>query len=97
MSEQDLEHKDSESLSNDLGEMIADRAYELFQARGGAHGYALDDWLQAEREVRGAQVGTETAQATTEPQLAATAAATTGVATDQLKADEPRARSGTKK
>ena len=32
-------------------EAIANRAYELFLARGGEHGHALDDWLQAEQEL----------------------------------------------
>ena len=27
------------------------RAHAIYQARGGEHGKALDDWLQAEREV----------------------------------------------
>ena len=31
---------------------IAKRAHELYLARGGAHGYDLDDWLQAERELK---------------------------------------------
>ena len=30
---------------------IATRAYELYEARGGSHGLALDDWLAAEREL----------------------------------------------
>jgi hypothetical protein len=30
---------------------IARRAHEIYQARGGAHGKAIEDWLQAEREV----------------------------------------------
>lgn len=30
---------------------IAMRAYELYQARGGSDGQALEDWLAAEREV----------------------------------------------
>lgn len=30
---------------------IAQRAHEIYQARGGQHGKALDDWLQAEREI----------------------------------------------
>lgn len=30
---------------------IARRAYEIFLARGGDHGRAFDDWLQAEREI----------------------------------------------
>jgi hypothetical protein len=31
-------------------EKIRVRAYELFQKRGGDHGRAMDDWLQAEAE-----------------------------------------------
>lgn len=34
-------------------EEIARRAYELYVARGGTHGYDIEDWLQAERELRG--------------------------------------------
>jgi hypothetical protein len=30
---------------------IAARAYELYLARGGGDGLAMDDWLSAEREV----------------------------------------------
>jgi hypothetical protein len=30
---------------------IAKRSYELFLARGGEHGHAEEDWLQAEREL----------------------------------------------
>jgi hypothetical protein len=30
---------------------IARRAYERYVDRGGEHGYDLEDWLQAEREV----------------------------------------------
>ena len=32
---------------------VARRAYGLFLARGCEHGHDLDDWLQAERELRG--------------------------------------------
>ncbi|MBI2220221.1 MAG: DUF2934 domain-containing protein [Acidobacteria bacterium] len=32
---------------------IARRAYERYEARGGAHGHDQDDWYEAEREVRG--------------------------------------------
>jgi hypothetical protein len=32
---------------------IARRAYELYRARGGEHGADVEDWLQAERELRG--------------------------------------------
>lgn len=34
-------------------EQVARRAYELFLARGGAHGHHLEDWIQAERELAG--------------------------------------------
>lgn len=32
---------------------VARRAYELYEARGGEHGAEVDDWLRAERELRG--------------------------------------------
>ena len=32
-------------------ERIAARAYELYEARGGAHGQDCDDWLQAEQQI----------------------------------------------
>lgn len=31
---------------------IAQRAHQIFEARGASHGGELDDWLQAERELR---------------------------------------------
>ncbi len=37
-------------LAVESGE-IARRAYDLFIARGRAHGHDVDDWLQAEREL----------------------------------------------
>lgn len=30
---------------------IAARAHQIYEIRGGANGKALDDWLQAEREI----------------------------------------------
>jgi hypothetical protein len=30
---------------------IAARAHAIYEARGGEHGRALEDWLQAEREI----------------------------------------------
>jgi hypothetical protein len=35
-----------------MADRIAKRAYELFLARGGEHGHQLEDWYQAERELR---------------------------------------------
>ncbi len=33
-------------------EQIRQRAYEIYLDRGAAPGFELDDWLQAERELR---------------------------------------------
>lgn len=35
----------------DLGSRIAQRAYELYERRGGDHGHDLDDWMKAERQI----------------------------------------------
>jgi hypothetical protein len=32
---------------------VAQRAYERYLQRGGAHGHDLEDWLAAEQELRG--------------------------------------------
>ena len=37
--------------TTDLRGVIARRAYELYQLRGGHPGREFDDWLEAEREV----------------------------------------------
>ncbi len=39
------------SICDDLHILIAKRAYELYGQRGYRHGYAIDDWLDAEREI----------------------------------------------
>lgn len=39
------------SPSEDAHVLIAKRAYERYVARDYRHGFALDDWLQAEREI----------------------------------------------
>lgn len=39
------------SPCDDLHILIAKRAYELYSERGYRHGNALDDWLEAEREI----------------------------------------------
>ncbi len=39
------------SASDDLRTLIAKRAYERYAAQGYRHGFALDDWLEAEREI----------------------------------------------
>jgi hypothetical protein len=35
----------------EIEEQIRQRAYELYQGRGGVDGNATDDWLQARKEV----------------------------------------------
>ena len=39
------------SPCDDLHILIAKRAHELYSERGYRHGSALDDWLEAEREI----------------------------------------------
>ena len=41
--------------SSDIEELIRRRAYDLYEQRGRVDGFALNDWLQAEREILGAQ------------------------------------------
>jgi len=41
------------SPSDDLPSLIAKRAYELYSERGYRDGSALEDWLDAEREILG--------------------------------------------
>ena len=40
------------TLAQPTGAEIAKRAYQIYLARGGSHGCDLDDWLQAERELK---------------------------------------------
>ena len=47
-------------LANVTGYDIARRAYELYLARHGKPGHDLDDWLQAEQELRDAVSSTAT-------------------------------------
>jgi outer membrane protein TolC len=48
--------RSSKSLQNRSGQTtdrdIARRAYELYEERGREHGHDIDDWLQAERDLR---------------------------------------------
>ncbi|MCM8760993.1 MAG: DUF2934 domain-containing protein [Candidatus Omnitrophica bacterium] len=37
----------------DLNALIAKKAYELYEKRGRRSGHALDDWLEAERIIKG--------------------------------------------
>lgn len=42
----------SDFSTHDESEFIRKRAYNLFEARGHEPGYELQDWLQAEQEIR---------------------------------------------
>jgi Protein of unknown function (DUF2934) len=48
-----FQHFDRQQLTFVYEEDVTDRAYEIWQARGAAHGRDRDDWLQAEREMGG--------------------------------------------
>jgi len=56
-------------------ELIAKRAYELFLARGGENGYAIQDWVEAEKDIL-AQVDKERREVAKEKAEAKKAAAT---------------------
>jgi Protein of unknown function (DUF2934) len=45
-------HNGNAKATFDLETTIRARAYELYEKRGRQDGYAQDDWLQAETEVR---------------------------------------------
>jgi hypothetical protein len=44
-----------------IEQQIQQRAYELYEQRGRTHGHELDDWLQAECEIKGTQVNSTAA------------------------------------
>jgi hypothetical protein len=46
-------HGQPVSPCDDLQARIAKRAYELHAERGYRHGYAVEDWVEAEREILG--------------------------------------------
>lgn len=39
------------AIEQALRQRIAARAYDLFLRRGGGHGHAEEDWLEAERQI----------------------------------------------
>jgi Protein of unknown function (DUF2934) len=44
-----------------MEQQIQQRAYELYEQHGRTDGHDLDDWLQAEREIKGTQANAATA------------------------------------
>ena len=49
----------TERKAQDLKPEIATRAYQLFEKRGRTDGEAIQDWTEAEREIREEHVGTK--------------------------------------
>ncbi len=47
------EHSTSRPGSNGTWQLIAWKAYELYEQRGRKDGHALEDWLKAEAIIRG--------------------------------------------
>ena len=43
----------SHTQTQDLDEQIRRRAYDFYEQRGRTDGHDVDDWLQAEAELRG--------------------------------------------
>ena len=43
----------AETSPQQVDDAVAERAYEIYRARGGDDGHDLDDWLSAEAEIRG--------------------------------------------
>jgi len=48
-------------MNESLRKKIEQRAYELFLKRGGLHGYHVEDWAQAEKEIVAAEAGRKAA------------------------------------
>jgi Protein of unknown function (DUF2934) len=44
-----------------IEQQIQQRAYDLYEQRGRTDGHELDDWLQAECEIKGSQANAATA------------------------------------
>ena len=49
----DVQRKRVAAADAKIEEEIRQRAYALFEARGGQEGYELEDWLRAEEEITG--------------------------------------------
>lgn len=72
-------------------EMIEKRAYELFIKRGGVHGYAMEDWQQAEKEILGElAVEKKTEQRQSAGPVVAGAAPVRPVSTGPATAEKPK-------
>jgi hypothetical protein len=50
--ERRISARETDDEQNLLRELIARRAYEIYEARGGSDGEDMNDWLRAEAEVK---------------------------------------------
>lgn len=48
-----LDRSSSSISKEDLTKLIEKKAYELYEKRGRQGGHAIDDWLEAERIIKG--------------------------------------------
>ncbi len=62
--------QDSDRQDDKRHQRITERAFARFEARGGLHGYDVEDWLEAEREEAEADAERQTRAATPAPGLA---------------------------
>ena len=42
----------ADDRSQPADQQVRNRAYEIYEERGGEHGHEWEDWLRAEREMR---------------------------------------------
>lgn len=76
-------------LTDEQYARIAERAYTRFIERGGEHGYHLEDWLEAERDVRSATSGDATRDELLHQQEVLDAPAPTATATLRAATEVP--------
>ena len=50
---------DTRSPAERVPEMIRDRAYQIYECRGREPGHDIDDWVQAEREIKTTNINNE--------------------------------------
>ena len=65
--EPDSAEPGQQSLPEEEQEIVRRRAYEIYLARDGAAGDEAEDWLTAEREIRGGRAQKDAAESQREP------------------------------
>lgn len=62
--------QESDRRDDERYQRITERAFARFEARGGLHGYDVEDWLEAEREEAEAEAERQARAVTPAPGLA---------------------------